>query len=208
MADDKYRAKDKTVNPTNGKGIPGHSEVSQQPRLHSTRNDLPEKVRSNVVALLNSRLADCIDLQTQTKQAHWNVKGSNFIALHKLFDEIHEDVACYSDTIAERVVQLGGTAAGTARVVATRSSLAEYPPTAASGHDHAAALADALGALGGLAREAMFDANEIGDVVTADVLTEVSRGLDKWLWMVEAHLPEPERPAADGRRTSATESTS
>src|SRR5271167_776620 len=98
-------------------------------RLHATKNDVAENVRSQIIKLLNSRLADCVDLQSQTKQAHWNVKGANFIALHNLFDEISEAVRDYSDTIAERAVQLGGTAQGTARAVAATSSLAEYPLT-------------------------------------------------------------------------------
>ena len=109
-------------------------------RLHSTKNDLAETVRSQAIELLNSRLADCIDLQTQTKQAHWNARGANFIALHKLFDEINESVEGFSDTIAERAVQLGGTARGTARQVAVKSSLAEYPLKISSGRDHVIAL--------------------------------------------------------------------
>lgn len=157
-------------------------------RLHTTKNDLSEGVRSKVVGLLNSRLADCIDLQTQTKQAHWNVKGPEFIALHKLFDEISDDVEDYVDTIAERAVQLGATVEGTARAVAARSSLPEYPLAITSGRDHVAALANVLAAFGKAARQAISAADELGDADTADVFTEVSRGIDKWLWMVEAHL--------------------
>src|SRR5207244_12448514 len=89
---------------------------------YPTKNDLPEAARGEAVALLNQRLADCIDLQTQCKQAHWNVKGPTFIALHKLFDEINEDVEGYVDLIAERIVQLGGIAEGTVGVVADRST--------------------------------------------------------------------------------------
>jgi starvation-inducible DNA-binding protein len=168
-------------------------------RLHPTKNDLAEAVRSSAIVLLNSRLADCIDLQTQTKQAHWNVKGANFIALHKLFDEVSEAVEGYSDLIAERAVQLGGTVYGTARAVATKSSLAEYPNKISSGRGHAVALASALAATGKLARQAIGDAQVLGDPVTADVFTEVSRGIDQWLWMVEAHLerPRPRRARAE-----------
>src|SRR5215475_2977808 len=95
--------------------------------MFKTRNDLPEGVRAKAVELLNARLADCIDLQTQTKQAHWNVKGPNFIALHELFDTVNEAVEDYVDDIAERAVQLGGVAEGTARMVAKRSSLRVRP---------------------------------------------------------------------------------
>src|SRR5207247_8327188 len=102
---------------------------------HETMNDLPENVRSQVSDLLNNRLAEAIDLQTQVKQAHWNVKGPQFIALHKLFDEINDAVVEYVDLLAERVVQLGGTAEGTARVVAERSELPEYPLTISTGEE-------------------------------------------------------------------------
>lgn len=159
-------------------------------RLNPTYNDLAESVRSKVVALLNSRLADCIDLQTQTKQAHWNVKGPEFIALHKLFDEINDDVEEYVDTIAERAVQLGGTVEGTARAVAAKSSLSEYPLTITTGRDHVAALANALAMFGKSTRQAISQSDELGDADTADIFTEVSRGIDKWLWMVEAHLQQ------------------
>ena len=157
-------------------------------RLHPTKNDLPESVRSQAIGLLGSRLADCIDLQTQTKQSHWNVRGPEFFALHKLFDEINDDVEGYVDTIAERAVQLGGTVEGTARVVAKRSTLPEYPLAITSGRDHLEALASALAAFGKSARQAIGQADELGDADTADVFTGVSRGIDKWLWMVEAHL--------------------
>ena len=156
--------------------------------MFKTRNDLPESTRVKAVELLNARLADCIDLQTQTKQAHWNVKGPNFIALHELFDKINEDVEDYVDDIAERAVQLGGVAEGTARTVAKRSSLSEYPANAVDGRSHVEALSTALATFGKAARKAINDANDLGDLDTADLFTEVSRGIDKWLWFVEAHL--------------------
>jgi starvation-inducible DNA-binding protein len=156
--------------------------------VFKTKNDLPEGTRAKVVELLNARLADCIDLQTQTKQAHWNVKGPNFIALHELFDKVNEAVEDYVDDIAERAVQLGGVAEGTARMVAKRSALAEYPAKAVDGRSHVEALSSALAAFGKAARQAIEQANELGDPDTADLFTEVSRGIDKWLWFVEAHL--------------------
>ncbi len=156
--------------------------------MFKTKNDLSEATRVKAVELLNARLADCTDLQTQTKQAHWNVKGPNFIALHELFDKINEEVEDYVDEIAERAVQLGGVAEGTARMVAKRSSLAEYPANAADGRSHVEALSSALAAFGKTARKAIDQANEFNDLDTADVFTEISRGIDKWLWFVEAHL--------------------
>src|SRR2546428_11460972 len=113
--------------------------------MYSTRNDLPEATRAKVIDLLDARLADATDLQTQMKQAHWNVKGPTFIALHELFDKINEDVEDYVDLIAERAVQLGGTAEGTARTAAKRSGLAEYPAVVRD-RDHAEAVSTALAA--------------------------------------------------------------
>jgi len=157
------------------------------PRLYPTKNDLPEASRLEAVGLLNQRLADCIDLQTQCKQAHWNVKGPTFIALHKLFDEINEDVQKYADLLAERVVQLGGVAEGTVGVVAERSSLIDYPLALSTGAEHVAALSDALAMFGRTARVGIEEMNELEDAGSADILTEISRGVDKWLWFVEAH---------------------
>ena len=156
--------------------------------MFKTKNDLSEGTRAKAIELLNARLADCIDLQTQCKQAHWNVKGPHFIALHELFDKINEDVEDYVDDIAERAVQLGGVAEGTARMAAKRSSLAEYPATAVDGRSHVEALSSALAAFAKAARQAIDQANDLGDLDTADLFTEVSRGVDKWLWFVEAHL--------------------
>ena len=156
--------------------------------MFKTKNDLPEPLRAKVIELLNARLADAIDLQTQTKQAHWNVKGPNFIALHELFDKVNEDVADYVDDIAERAVQFGGVAEGTARTAAKRSSLSEYPANTVDGRAHVEALSSVLAAFGKAARKAIGDANDMGDLDTADLFTEISRGIDKWLWFVEAHL--------------------
>jgi len=149
--------------------------------MNPTRNDLPESTRSKIIGLCNDRLADAIDLQTQCKYAHWNVKGPNFIALHELFDKVNEDVEDYVDLIAER-------AEGTARMAVKRSSLAEYPTSGPSSQDHVAALSAALASFGKLARRAIDTSNEVNDADTADIFTEISRGVDKWLWMVEAHL--------------------
>src|SRR6202022_2445535 len=121
------------------------------------------------------------DLQTQSKQAHWNVKGPDFIELHELFDKINEEVADYVDEIAERAVQLGGIAEGTTRTGAKRSSLPEYPANAVECRSHVEALSSALAAFGKSARQAIDTADGLSDLDTADVFTEVSRGIDKWL---------------------------
>ncbi len=165
-----------------------HTEPkSETNRLFPTKNDLPEATRARVADLLNQRLADCIDLQTQCKQAHWNVKGPTFIALHKLFDEINEDVEEYVDLLAERVVQLGGTAEGTARSVAERTTLDEYPHDLAGDAGHVDALSSALAAFGSGTRKAIDQVEALEDAATVDILVEISRGTDKWLWFVEAH---------------------
>jgi len=133
------------------------------------------------------RLAESIDLQTQCKQAHWNVKGPAFIGLHKLFDDINEDVEQYVDQIAERIVQLGGIAEGTVGAVEGRSTLPDYPLALSTGAEHVAALSDVLAAFGRTARIGIEEMNELEDAGSADLLTGISRGIDKWLWFVEAH---------------------
>jgi starvation-inducible DNA-binding protein len=156
--------------------------------MHKTKNSLPEKARGRIVSILNARLADSIDLMHQAKQAHWNVKGPSFIALHKLFDEIVDAVEEYGDLIAERAVQLGGVAEGTIQVAAKDSQLAEYPREISADRDHVEALSSALAAYGKSVRKAIDETDKLGDKDAADIFTEISRGADKWLWFVEAHL--------------------
>lgn len=156
--------------------------------MHKTKIDLSKETREKLVDILNSRLADAIDLQTQAKQAHWNVKGMSFIGLHELFDQVATHVEDYVDSIAERVTALGGTAMGTARVVAEKTSLQEYPHEITEGADHVDALSTALADFGKRVRQNIDDSDELGDQDTADLFTEVSRGIDKDLWFVEAHI--------------------
>lgn len=156
--------------------------------MHKTKNDIPEKTRAEVITILNSRVADSIDLMHQAKQAHWNVKGPGFIALHKLFDDVFDAAVEYTDLLAERVVELGGAAEGTIHVATKRSALKEYPLQITGERDHVEALSSALGVFGAGMRHAIDQADELGDKGTADIFTEVSRGVDKYLWFVEAHL--------------------
>lgn len=157
------------------------------PLAHSTRNDLPRKVREKIVDLLSDRLSDTIDLRSQIHQAHWNVKGPNFIGLHELFDKIVGELGEPIDDIAERIVQLGGSALGTVRIAAKRSTLREYPANISAGKDHVDAVSDVLAVYGKLVREAIERSDEIGDKDTADLFTGISRQIDKALWLVEAH---------------------
>jgi starvation-inducible DNA-binding protein len=155
--------------------------------MHKTKIDIPENTRAAAIAVLQARLADAVDLSTQAKQAHWNVKGPSFIALHELFDKVADEVREFADVIAERITTLGGTAEGTARVAGARSTLNEYPLEIVDGPDHVEALSATLAAFGKAVRRSIDAAAEIGDQNTADIFTEVSRGIDKQLWLVEAH---------------------
>jgi starvation-inducible DNA-binding protein len=156
-------------------------------KLTHTKNSLPEKIRIEIVALLQERLADSIDLMMQAKQAHWNVKGLHFISLHELFDKVYTDTGVYVDLIAERIAQLGGIARATIRAVAEASCMPEYPLDISSGHKHVAELGHAIAFYGETIRKAIALSTELGDAGTADLLTQVSRGSDMNLWFVEAH---------------------
>ncbi len=155
--------------------------------LHRTKNDLPEATRAKIVELLNGRLAPAIDLYLQAKQAHWNVKGQSFIALHELFDGVAKVAQTAADDMAERVAQLGGNARGTLQAVSKASSLKEYPIAISDGRDHVEALSSALAAFGADVRSAVDEAEDLEDWGTVDLFTEVSRNIDKQLWFVEAH---------------------
>jgi starvation-inducible DNA-binding protein len=157
--------------------------------MYHSRIDLPIASRLDAVTILNQRLADCIDLRSQCKQAHWNVKGANFIALHELFDAIAAEVDEFADLIAERVAQLGGIAEGTVGISAAATSLDPYPVGRQTGDQHVQAMASALAAFGRTARLAIDEMGELDDAGSADIMTEVSRGIDRRLWMVEAHIP-------------------
>ncbi len=145
-----------------------------------------------MIALLNRQLADVLDLGLQAKQAHWNVKGPHFIGLHELFDKIAEELEEFTDDIAERAVEMGGVALGTVQVVSKKSRLKTYPLDLASGREHVAALSSALAKFGATTRDAIDLAAKAGDADTADLFTEVSRGADKLLWLVEAHAQPKE----------------
>ncbi|HZL42835.1 MAG TPA: DNA starvation/stationary phase protection protein Dps [Verrucomicrobiae bacterium] len=166
---------------------PSIATLSEKPSMYETENDISPERRSELNILMNQRLASAVDLQMQMKQAHWNVKGPNFIGLHELFDKVDEAVESYVDMIAERIVQLGGIAEGTVRISAARSRLAEYPLQIADGMAHVEAVARALSTFGEEARTTINEADELDDAGTADLFTEISRGMDKWLWFVEAH---------------------
>lgn len=156
-------------------------------KLHNSRNDLESNTKAMVSALLNARLADAIDLALSTKQAHWNLRGRQFIAVHEMLDGFRTEIDTHADTLAERVVQLGGTALGTAHIVVQASKLQAYPTDLVRVEDHMLALAGRYGDLANSTRSAIETADELGDANTADILTAFSRSLDKALWFLEAH---------------------
>jgi starvation-inducible DNA-binding protein len=149
--------------------------------------DLPAKIRTAVIKLLNAHLADAIDLQLQTKQAHWNVKGPQFMQLHEFFDALYDVAEGFVDELAERVTALGGVAEGRAAAVAKASRLPNYPD-AESGPEHLKALAAAFFSFGKSVRSAIDDSDEAGDKDTADLFTGISRECDKQLWFIRSHL--------------------
>ena len=159
-------------------------------KMHDTHNDMPQKTREKMAELLNARLADVSDLTSQARTAHWNVKGPQFIALHKLFDEVYENLGEQADLVAERCVQLGGTAKGTVRLAAQHSQLEEYPIDIFACEDHVRELSKRLAAYGKALREAIDASEEADDMGTSDMFTGMVLEIDKWVWMVEAHIQE------------------
>ena len=167
----------------------------------STGVNLDEGVRDQMTDLLNTHLAGTFDLYSQTKQAHWNVKGAQFFQLHQLFDELAEDVFKYVDTLAERVTALGGTAEGTVRMASSSSGLDEFPAGGCDGLDCVCLLADRYAKCAAWTREAIDKCTQAGDQGSADIFIEMVRDLDKALWFLEAHLQQA--GAARGARPRA-----
>jgi starvation-inducible DNA-binding protein len=157
-------------------------------RRFSTQVSLPPEKREQLVEMLNEHLADSFDLMSQTKQAHWNVKGKDFYQLHLLFDEIAEELEGFVDLLAERATSLGGYATGTVRMAAENSALPEYPVDITEGMEHARALVERFGPYANRIRSAVDAAVALGDQSTADLYTEISRAVDKRLWFLEAHI--------------------
>lgn len=157
-------------------------------KTFKTSIDIPEGKRAQIIEILNARLADTTDLKTQTKHAHWNVKGPQFFQLHELFDQIAPHFDDYADLIAERAAQLGGVANGTLREAAAGSSIPEYDLSAVTGQEHLKALIKNIGKFASLVRESLEETDKLGDKDAADIFTEVSRQVDKDLWFLEAHL--------------------
>jgi starvation-inducible DNA-binding protein len=159
-------------------------------KMHKTRNNLESNSKKVAIETLNARLSDSIDLALLTKQAHWNLRGREFIAIHEMLDQFRTEIDVHVDTVAERIVQLGGTALGTAQIVARSTSLPPYPTDISKIADHLAALIERYGKVANDVRAAIEATDEAGDADTADILTAFSRALDKALWFLEAHVTE------------------
>jgi starvation-inducible DNA-binding protein len=155
--------------------------------MFPTKNSLSAANRKKIIAQLSPLLSDAQDLYSQTKQAHWNVRGANFIALHELFDKIAGEVNDAVDMIAERIAQLGGSPTGTIRVAAKQSRLKEYPLSISDGAKHIDALSSALAAFNAFMVQAIEDTDDLDDEITSDMCTQIARGFDQQLWFLEAH---------------------
>jgi starvation-inducible DNA-binding protein len=163
--------------------------TARERTMFATRIDLPTDKRAQLIELLNQQLADTFDLYSQTKQAHWNIKGSEFYQLHELFDDLAEPLLKFADEIAERATTLGGVALGTARMAAANSRLDEYPADAVDGLQHVEALAERYAHYAATTRAAIDTAiEEYDDQATGDMFNDISRKVDKSLWFLEAHL--------------------
>ena len=172
--------------------VRNHPNNKTSERVAGTRNDIPAEVRQKAIMLLNEQLADMLDLYSQTKQAHWNVKGANFIAVHEFFDDLAESVEEFIDNIAERATALDGFAMGTTRMAAANTRLAEYPTDLIDSEKHLATLAERYAAVCSTTRKAIEASDGFGDAGTADLFTGISRDMDKHLWMIESHLQASE----------------
>lgn len=150
--------------------------------------DLAANTRKAMCDLLNARLAEGLDLALLTKQAHWNIKGPSFIAVHLLLDDLRKELDAHTDTMAERIAQLDGVAMGTVQAVAENSSLPPYPTDIRAIPDHLRALVQRYATSASAARQSIAAADEAGDADTADIFTAYSRGLDKSLWFLKSHL--------------------
>jgi starvation-inducible DNA-binding protein len=155
---------------------------------HATSISLGATQRDELIKILNRSLATLTDLSTATKNAHWNVKGGNFYALHLLFDDIVKGMSEFNDTIAERVAALGGTAAGTLQQAVSGTTLEQYPTNIFSGMAHVEALAQRFAKAGAEARQAIKETETLGDSASSDIFIDITRTLDKYLWFLEAHL--------------------
>ncbi|MBY0334431.1 MAG: DNA starvation/stationary phase protection protein Dps [Acetobacteraceae bacterium] len=168
--------------------------MAKSAKLMPTNNDLADNAKQVSIGVLQACLVDAVDLYNGTRQAHWNVKGPHFGSLHALFETFYTELAADADEIAERIVQLGGIANGTTQVLAAGTRLPAYPTALQGGMDHVRALTERYAQVAKSLRLSIEETDEAGDADTADLLTGLSRAMDKKLWMLEAHLAPDTAP--------------
>ena len=168
--------------------------MAKSAKLMQTNNDLADNAKQVSIGVLQACLVDAVDLYNGTRQAHWNVKGPHFGSLHALFETFYTELAADADEIAERIVQLGGIANGTTQVLAAGTRLPAYPTALQGGMDHVRALTERYAQVAKSLRLSIEETDEAGDADTADLLTGLSRAMDKKLWMLEAHLAPDTAP--------------
>jgi starvation-inducible DNA-binding protein len=173
--------------------------------LHPTRLNIPPEIRVYLITLLNQTLACTVDLRSHVTQAYWNVKGTDFIPLHVLFATMASELDVYANLVAERIAVLGGVTRGTARMAATQSMLPEYPSDLVEGNAHVLALAERFAFYAMALRAGISRATDVEDAGSAAVYTDISRGVEKRLWFLEAHLHQcgvgVDSPSRDGTTT-------
>ena len=180
---------------------PAAVKTTKAAPMHETRNDTKSNAKKVAMECLQARLSDGIDLSLVIKQAHWNLKGPQFIGIHLMLDGFRTEMDDYNDKVAERIVQLGGTARGTVQSVNSDTQLAAYPTDISAVGDHLAALIDRYAIYSNAVRANIDETDDAGDPGTADLFTEISRGVDKQMWFLEAHVQEPTGAMRDGDHT-------
>jgi starvation-inducible DNA-binding protein len=156
--------------------------------MYRSPSPLPEEVRTKIANALNARLADGLDLHSQIKVAHWNIKGPQFASLHPLFETFAVSLAAHNDEMAERAVTLGGKAYGTARHVVKTSKLPDYPQDTTRDMEHVKLLAERIEKFLEGAREARGLSEKLGDSDTFDLLTGIISEFEKHAWFLRASL--------------------
>ena len=165
----------------------GTSPNSDPYRSNSEPFATHRSYRTKMVDLLNANLKETIALTLAVKQAHWNLKGRGFIGVHELLDDVADRLRDGADLMAERAAILGGFAEGTIEAVAKDATLEAYPIEESDIEKHIEALKTRFMYVGGKLRDAMDEAADAGDEDTADLFTEVSRGVDKDAWFIGAN---------------------
>lgn len=166
---------------------------------------MPPEIRLDVITMLNQTLACTVDLRSQVRQACWNIKGKDFSLLHPIFATMLNEFQTYTDMVAQRITVLGGRVMGTVRMAALRSKLPEYPDAVMEGDGHVQALVERFGHYAGTLRDDITLTADVEDAGSAAIYTDISRGVDKQLWILESHLHHRGVDAEPEGQTGKTE---